>query len=91
MESEVLANMLAELYEKYEIEASDLSKENAEIRQIAMDSQLKIGHAMQHWINTFPFHFALDARLFDVIRAFTDLIESKGHQEHLQFLDMSNM
>lgn len=46
MESQELANMLLELYEKYEKEASAAPKGTL-IMQTAIDYQLKICHAMQ--------------------------------------------
>jgi hypothetical protein len=46
MDSGDLANMLVDLYEKFEKEASDTNKPNT-LKQNAIESQTQINHAIQ--------------------------------------------
>lgn len=48
-------------------------------------------YIFRYWINKFPFHFALDGKLIEAIKRFSNLISTKGYDEQLQFFDISSI
>jgi hypothetical protein len=86
MESDVLANMLYDIYVKY-----DEQNNSSNSRNVLLDYQFKICYTFRYWIKKFPFHFALDMTLADSVRQFSSLIISKGYKDQLKLLDTSNM
>ena len=77
MESDELARMLYDLYQKYENKSRDL--------------QLKTCHAFRFWKKNFTSHFGIDESLKDMISKFWNLVRSKGHRDHIKFIDVCDM
>ena len=104
MESDVLANMLYDIYVKYDeqnninnnsISSSTLNNNNNNDNNSnivsPVDYRYKICYAFRYWINKFPFHFAMDMTLTDSVRGFSNFLLSKGHKDQLKLLDTSNV
>lgn len=43
------------------------------------------------WIKNFPAHFGIDEALKGMISKFWNLVRSKGHKDHIKFIEVSNM